>query len=78
LEKYLYSLHWIIQTFTTVGYGETPITWVYFYWAITLFINFILFLYWMEVTTQDHFRKKHDSDPYDCWSDPVLLPGECH
>jgi hypothetical protein len=26
LEKYLYSLHWIIQTFTTVGYGETPIT----------------------------------------------------
>jgi hyperpolarization activated cyclic nucleotide-gated potassium channel 1 len=24
-EKYLYSLHWIFETFTTVGYGEMPI-----------------------------------------------------
>lgn len=25
-EKYLFSLHWIVETFITVGYGETPIT----------------------------------------------------
>jgi hypothetical protein len=25
-EKYLFSLHWMVETFITVGYGETPIT----------------------------------------------------
>ena len=26
VEKYLFSLHWVIETFITVGYGETLIT----------------------------------------------------
>jgi hypothetical protein len=31
IEKYLFSLHWVIETFITVGFGENIITYGFYY-----------------------------------------------